>query len=137
AILDDLGLVDALRSECLSLKQRDGIMVTYHAHDVPTDIPRGVALCVYRVAQEALRNVARHARSPQASVRLAANERELILWVRDGGVGFEVVVPGRTGLGLESMRERARLIQARLTVRSRPSQGTRIKMCVPLHRSQV
>src|SRR5262249_26128004 len=57
SILDDLGLVDALRSECLSVHQRDGIKVKYHAHNVPTDIPRGVALCVYRVAQEALRNI--------------------------------------------------------------------------------
>jgi PAS domain S-box-containing protein len=136
AILDDLGLVDALRSECLSLKQRDGILVSYHAHDVPTDLPRGVALCVYRVAQEALRNVVRHARSPRASVRLEANERELVLRVRDWGVGFEVPAPGKTGLGLESMRERARLIQARLAVRSRSGEGTRIKMRVPLHRSQ-
>src|SRR5262249_32962989 len=58
SILDDLGLVDALRSECLSLGQRDGITVEYHARDVPADLPRDVALCVYRVAQEALRNVA-------------------------------------------------------------------------------
>jgi PAS domain S-box-containing protein len=135
AILDDLGLVDALRSECLNLNHRDGIKVTYHTQDVPTDLPRGVALCVYRVAQEALRNVVRHAGCPRASVRLFANERELVLSVRDWGVGFEVAAPGKTGLGLESMRERARLIQARLTVRSRPGEGTRIKMRVPLHRS--
>jgi signal transduction histidine kinase len=136
SILEDLGLVDALRSECLSLGQRDGITVNYHAHDVPADVPRGVALCVYRVAQEALRNVARHARSPRASVRLAADERELVLRVRDRGVGFEVAARGRSGLGLESMRERARLVRARLTVRSRQGEGTRVTLRVPLHRSQ-
>jgi PAS domain S-box-containing protein len=137
SILDDLGLVDALRSECLSLGQRDGIKVTYDARDVPTDLPRDVALCVYRVAQEALRNVARHARCSQASVRLVANERGLVLCVRDRGVGFEVASRGKTGLGLESMRERARLIQARLTVRSRAAEGTQITMRVPLQGSQV
>jgi PAS domain S-box-containing protein len=137
SILDDLGLVDALRSECLSLEQRDGITVTYCARDVPTDLPRGVALCVYRVAQEALRNVARHSKSPRASVRLMADQRELVLRVRDRGVGFEVTARGKAGLGLESMRERARLIQARLTVRSRPGEGTRVTVRVPLHRSQV
>jgi PAS domain S-box-containing protein len=137
SIVDDLGLVDALRSECLSLEQRDGIKVRYTAADVPPDLPRGVALCLYRVAQEALRNVARHAGSPLASVRVAGDERELVLTVRDRGVGFDMSVRRKSGLGLESMRERARLIRARLTVRSRPGAGTQITVRVPLHRSQT
>jgi PAS domain S-box-containing protein len=136
SILEDLGLVDALRSECLSIGQRDGVKVKYHVQDVPTDLSRDVALCVYRVAQEALRNVARHAQSRQASVRLVANEQELVLCVRDQGVGFEVAARGKKGLGLESMRERARLIQAHLSVHSRQGQGTKITMRVPLPRSQ-
>jgi signal transduction histidine kinase len=136
SILEDLGLVDALRSECLSLDQRDGLKIKYQVRDVPADLPRHVALCVYRVAQEALRNVVRHARCSRASVRLVADERELLLDVRDRGVGFAVAARGRAGLGLESMRERARLIHARLTVRSRPGAGTQITVRVPLHRSQ-
>jgi signal transduction histidine kinase len=56
SILDDLGLVDALGSECWSLRRRDGVTVTYHARNVPPDLSRDVALCFYRVAQEALRN---------------------------------------------------------------------------------
>jgi PAS domain S-box-containing protein len=137
SIVDDLGLVDALRSECLSLEQRDGVAVKYHAGDIPTDLPRGVALCVYRVAQEALRNIARHARSPRASVRLVVAGRELVLRVRDWGVGFGPAAPGRVGLGLESMRERARLTRARLTIRSRPGEGAQVTLRVPLPRSQV
>jgi PAS domain S-box-containing protein len=135
AILDDLGLVDALRSECLSLEQRDGITVRYDTRHVPTDLPRDIALCIYRVAQEALRNIARHARCLEASVRLMANARELVLCVRDRGVGFAAATRGKTGVGLESMHERARLIHARLTVRSRPGAGTRIILRVPLQRS--
>jgi PAS domain S-box-containing protein len=136
SILYDLGLVDALRSECLSLGRRDGIKVKYCTHDVPTDLAREVALCFYRVAQEALRNVARHAHCPLASVRLFANDRELVLRVRDWGVGFEVAARGRTGLGLESMRELVRLIQARLTIRSRRGEGTKVTVRAPLQRSQ-
>jgi signal transduction histidine kinase len=136
SILYDLGLVDALRSECLSLEQRDGIKIKYHAQNVPPDLSRGVALCVYRVAQEALRNVVRHARSARASVWLHASESELFLCVRDRGVGFEVAARGKAGLGLESMRERARLIQARLTVRSRQGKGTKVTVRAPLRRSQ-
>jgi signal transduction histidine kinase len=136
SILDDLGLVDALRSECLSLKQRDGITVMYSAQYVPADLPRDVALGIYRVAQAALRNVARHARCSEASVWLVANPRELVLCVQDRGIGFEVTTHGKVGLGLESMRERARLIHANLSVRSRPGEGTRITLRVPLQRSQ-
>jgi signal transduction histidine kinase len=132
SILDDLGLVDALRSECLGIQQRDGIQVKYRADNVPTNLSRGVALCVYRVAQEALRNAARHARSPRVSVRLLTRDRALVLRVRDRGIGFDVAARGRTGVGLESMRERARLIHARLTVRSRPGEGTQVTMRVPL-----
>jgi signal transduction histidine kinase len=135
SILDELGLVDALRSECLSLEQRDGIRVRFQSRDVPTDIPSDVALCVYRVAQESLRNVARHARCSRASVQLGGTERVLVLCVRDKGIGFEVAARGKTGLGLESMRERARLIRARLSIRSKPGRGTRITLRVPLHRN--
>jgi PAS domain S-box-containing protein len=136
SILDDLGLSDALRSECLTLNKRDGITVKYHAQDVPIDLPRDVALCIYRVAQEALRNIARHAQASRAAVRLAANEQELVLCVRDWGVGFDVAASGKTKVGLESMRERARLIKARLTVHSRRGEGTKITMRVPIHRRQ-
>jgi signal transduction histidine kinase len=136
SIVDDLGLTDALRSECLSLEQRERITVRYHAKQVPAELPRGVALCVYRVAQEALRNLARHARSSHAAVRIVGTEGALVLSVRDRGVGFDVAARRKSGLGLESMRERARLIRARLSVRSRPGAGTLITLRVPLHRSQ-
>jgi PAS domain S-box-containing protein len=137
SILDDLGLVDALRSECLSVSQRDGLMVTYRARNVPNTLSRDLAVCVYRVAQEALRNVCRHAQTRQASVRLLAKKQELILCVRDYGIGFDLAARRKVGLGLESMRERARLIQARLAVRSLPGEGTQITMRVPLTRSQL
>ena len=92
---------------------------------------------LYRVTQEALRNVAHHARCARASVRLVGNGRELILRVRDWGVGFEVCAGGRSGLGLESMRERARLVQARLSVRSRPGEGTAVTVRIPLNGSRA
>jgi signal transduction histidine kinase len=138
SILDDLGLVNALHAECQSLGERDGITVKYDAQGVPTDLPRDVALCVYRVAQEALRNVAFHARCRRASVRLAAAGGELVLRVRDRGAGFDPAGKGKTGIGLESIRERASLIGARLAVRSRPGAGTQITLRVPLQtRSQA
>jgi PAS domain S-box-containing protein len=135
AILDDLGLVDALRSECTSVQERDGIQVNYRAENVPTDLPRGVALCVYRVTQEALRNAGRHSQSLRVLVRLVANDQGLVLRIRDHGIGFDVAGHGRPGVGLESMRERARLVHARLMVHSRRGEGTQVTLRVPLQRS--
>jgi signal transduction histidine kinase len=137
SIVDELGVVDALRAECQSLGQRDAIAVRFVVHDVPNALDREVALCVYRVTQEALRNVARHAKTRKASVRLFATDRHLMLRVRDRGVGFDVVSRGKLGLGLESMRERARLIRARLVVESRRGQGTNVSLRVPLPGSRT
>jgi two-component system, NarL family, sensor kinase len=137
SILDELGIVDALRAECQSLGQRDYIEVRFVAHDVPAGLPREIALCVYRVTQEALRNVARHAKTRRASVRLFATDRHLVLRVRDRGVGFDVAARCKRGLGLESMRERARLVGARLTVESHRGEGTNVTLRVQLQRSRA
>jgi PAS domain S-box-containing protein len=136
AILDNLGLVETLRSECSSLAQRHNVAVKFFTQNVPPALPRDVALCVYRVAQESLRNIVRHSQSPSASVRISAARGELVLCVRDRGVGFEVTKQGKGGLGLESMRERARLLGARLAVRSRPGEGAKIVLRVPLEKSE-
>jgi PAS domain S-box-containing protein len=136
AILDDLGLVEALRSECASFSRREGIAVVYHLEDVPSCLPKDIALCVYRVAQEALRNIAKHAAVDEASVSLAAAGAELVLRVQDKGVGFDPpAVFSRPGLGLSSMAERIRLVQGELSVRSATGQGTTVAVRIPLARS--
>jgi two-component system, NarL family, sensor kinase len=137
SILDELGLVDALRAECRSLDRRDCIAVSFLARDVPTGLCRDIALCVYRVSQEALRNVARHARTRQASVQLFATDRHLVLRVSDRGVGFDVAARGKSGLGIESMRERARLVRARLTVESHLGDGTNVTLRVRFPRNRA
>ncbi len=137
SILDELGIVDALRAECQGLGQRDGITVRFIVNDVPAGLSRELALCVYRVTQEALRNVVRHANTRKASVRLFTTDRHLVLRVRDPGVGFDVAARGKTGLGLESMRERARLVRARLIVESRRGEGTNVTLRVPLLRGRA
>jgi PAS domain S-box-containing protein len=136
AILDDLGLVEALRSECASLSRREGIAICYRPEEVATTLPKDVALCVYRVAQEALRNVAKHAAVNEAWVTLLATGPELLLRIQDKGVGFDPAGGhSQPGLGLASMEERVRLIQAQLSVTSAPGQGTTVEVRVPLVRS--
>jgi two-component system, NarL family, sensor kinase len=132
SILDDLGLVDALRSECACVTRREGVAVAYRSEDVSGPLPKDMALCVYRVAQEALRNVVKHAGTEEARVALIRSGRELILTVSDRGVGFDMAeVRSRQGLGLSSMGERVRLVQGELSIDSEPGRGTTVTVVVP------
>ena len=95
-------------------------------------MPKHIALCIYRIAQEALRNLAKHAEVNEAWVTLVATGPGLLLIVQDEGVGFDLA--GRhsqPGLGLSSMEERVRLVGARLSVISAPGEGTTVEVCVP------
>jgi PAS domain S-box-containing protein len=133
SILDDLGLVEALRSECASFSHREGVTVTYRSQDVPKSLPRDVALGIYRVAQEALRNVAKHAVAREASVSLAGTGHEVVLRVEDRGIGFDPAAPrSQPGLGLSSMQERVRLIRGKLSISSAAERGTAVVVRVPL-----
>jgi signal transduction histidine kinase len=137
SILDDLGLVEALRSECASFSRREGIAVIYRPEDVPSTLSKDVALCVYRVAQEALRNVAKHAAVNDARVVIAASGPELVLRVEDDGVGFDAAsVRSEPGLGLSSMEERVRLVQGQLTIVSAPGRGTAVEVRVTIARRE-
>jgi two-component system, NarL family, sensor kinase len=132
SILDDLGLVAALRSECASVTRRESVAVAYRSDDVTPSLPKDVALCIYRVAQEALRNVVKHAGTKEARVSLISSGRELILTIHDRGVGFDVEgMRSREGLGLSSMAERVRLVRGELAVDSEPGHGTTVTVRVP------
>jgi PAS domain S-box-containing protein len=138
SILDDLGLVNAIEAECMNFSQREGIQVKFTSKNVPATLPRDLALCLYRIAQESLRNIAKHAKTDKAVVTLAGTDGGILLSVRDYGMGFDPArVRGNGGLGLISMAERVRLIQGDLSVESRPGQGTRIEVRVPLTSGQT
>ncbi|MCB1007899.1 MAG: PAS domain-containing protein [Acidobacteria bacterium] len=133
SLLENLGLEEALRSECISFAQRTGLRIRFASSGVPSGIARGTSLGLYRIAQEALHNALEHAQTDEVRVRLAVDGAELILEVEDGGLGFdsnELAASG--GLGLASMTERAQLIGATLGIESRPDEGTRITVHVPL-----
>ncbi len=138
SILDDLGLVSAIESECSNFSQREGIVVKYETQNIPPTIPKDVALCIYRVAQEGLRNVAKHAHTQEAYVTLGGTDDNVLLSVRDDGIGFDPSeLRGKAGLGLASMEERVRLIQGDLSLRSQPGGGTVIEVRAPLPREEV
>ena len=133
SILDDLGLEDALRSECEAVAEREAIQVDFDSRDVPRSIPTAVALCVYRVTQEALRNASKHAATDRIAVAVVADDEFLYLTVQDHGKGFELPeIARRPGLGLASIGERVRLVEGTLRVNTQLGSGTTIEVRVPL-----
>jgi PAS domain S-box-containing protein len=107
-----------------------------HVHldvrDLPARIPPEVALCVYRVVQEALHNVARHARTGSADVQLCGRAGGLQLVIADEGCGFDPGGLGSAGLGLANMKERMQRLLGRFEVVTGPGRGTRIEAWLPL-----
>jgi PAS domain S-box-containing protein len=137
SILDDLGLVDALRTECTTVMQREAVTVSFQALNVPTTLSREVSLCLYRILQEGLRNVVKHAHAKRIEVALHRRDDHLELTISDTGVGFVPdQIRGKAGLGLASMSERVRLVQGTFTLASQPGYGTTIRVRIPLDKGE-
>lgn len=131
--LEYLGLVSAVKALCRELSVHKKIRIDVEAHDMSTSIPRNVALCVYRVVQEALQNVVKHSRSAEARVVLEERADHMEVCICDSGIGFDPKsTAAKTGIGLVSMHERLRLVRGTLAIESHPRQGTSIKIYVPL-----
>ena len=122
--LVDLGLPDALKSECIKLAERESIVVDMKLRDLPSAIPPEVAIALFRIAQEAMRNAVRHGRARCIHLSMRGLDGGLQLAVRDDGIGFDPSHHlNRPSLGLASMRERTRLLRGELDVESTPGQG--------------
>ncbi len=125
-ILDDLGLVDALEWYAADFERRVGIACAFKRDEI-SPIAGELATAAYRIAQEALTNVARHADADQATLALSIHEGVLTLTIHDDGRGFDLRdLSESKGLGVAGMRERAALIGGMLEVKSEPGRGTRI-----------
>jgi signal transduction histidine kinase len=132
SMLEDLGLVAALKAECDRFTRQESIPVDVRLGEIPESVPPETALCLYRVAQEGLRNVGRHARARTAEVSLLRLDGGLQLKLRDDGVGFDPARPQETPhLGLGSMQERVQLLGGKLDIESTPGHGTTILAWVP------
>lgn len=133
SVLDDLGLVVSLQSLCKEFSEQTSIAVEFTNVALPGSLPREVASCLYRVAQESLRNIAKHACAKHVLVALTLQTGTVVLTIADDGVGFDQeAVKGRGGLGLIGMEERARLVNGNLSIATRPGHGTRIALQIPL-----
>ncbi len=139
AVLDDFGLEQTLVWFVRQFSRQAGIPVTYRAEGRESGFPPEEAIHLYRIVQEALNNVVRHARASRAAVLLRAAGEELVIEIADDGSGFDprrlAERPMREGLGLIAMRERAEHLKGTLTVESAPGRGTTVRVTVPLPQS--
>ncbi|MGA9570733.1 MAG: PAS domain S-box protein [Candidatus Acidiferrales bacterium] len=130
--LEHVGLASALKSLCEQYSAQYEITVEFTSREVPSDISKEVALCLFRIAQEALNNVVKHSHVKEARAELFGDDNQIRLRIKDEGSGFDPAIRGLdTGIGLVSMRERLRLVGGTLLVRSAPARGTEIVAQVP------
>jgi signal transduction histidine kinase len=137
AMLDDLGLPEALEWYTRGFSKRHGIAVLFAHQGMSERLPAEVEASAYRIVQEALTNVAKHARTAACRVRLQRVDRSVVLTVEDDGVGFDQAVPqqratGERGLGLVGIRERAAQARGTFRMESAAGAGTRLTVEFPV-----
>lgn len=133
AALEELGLEVALRQLTTNFEERHQIRTRFSVRSLPAYIPKDAALSLYRIVQEALTNVWKHAEASSVDITVAGEEDSLTLFVRDTGRGFDPdQVKHVDGLGLISMRQRAELMGGTLELKSQPGHGSQIVACLPL-----
>jgi signal transduction histidine kinase len=130
--LDHLGLSVALKSYCADFRKQSGIAVRFTERNLPRSIPPRLGLTVYRVVQEALRNIVKHSGALRAMVSLSGNNGAVVLTVKDSGRGFDASRPRKRGLGLISMEERVRQAGGVFKLKTKPLEGVRIDVRIPV-----
>ncbi len=133
SMLDDLGLKLAMQALSDDFSKWEGIPISFTSHDMPAVLPQEVATCMYRLAQESLRNIAKHAQASKVEIDLGLSNNGLYLSVKDNGIGLDPhSKSAQKGLGLLSMKERIRLQHGTLKITSQPKKGTEISAWLPL-----
>jgi signal transduction histidine kinase len=130
--LESLGLVEGVKAFCQEFEEQQGVQIDFSHENIPRGIPEDAALCLFRIAQEGLRNFKRHSGANRAKVRLEWSDGSLHLSVSDRGRGFDWKRPSAdSGIGIRSMEERLRVLAGRLEIHSQPLEGTRIDAWLP------
>ncbi len=132
SMLDDLGLIPALKWQAREVARRSGLKIKVNAEDVADDLPDEYRTCIFRVVQEALHNVTRHAKATQVTISVARGERGVSVRIHDNGAGFHT---HDKGMGILGMEERIRHLHGSFHIESHPGEGTTVSVDLPLHAS--
>jgi PAS domain S-box-containing protein len=136
--LENLGLIAGMRTMCAEFAEQQELQIEFGYMNVPADVPGDVALCLFRIGQEGLRNVKRHSGADRAQVCLEGFGDGLRLSVSDRGKGMDPNKPAsERGIGIRSMEERLRLLGGQLEIHSSPQEGTTVDAWVPLKTSKA
>ena len=130
--LKTLGLVSALQSLCRDASKQRNLRVSFTHRSIPRTLDGDISLCVYRIVQEALHNIARHSQADEANVNIACNDGHIALQIADAGVGFDPAHLSSAGLGLASIRERVAVLKGQLSIDAAQGGGTQITVHIPL-----
>ena len=133
SMLDDLGLEAAIGWQASQISRATGVRIQIEAAGIPEELPEEHKICVFRVVQEALNNVCKHARATSAEIHLRGQGERLAVTVRDDGRGFRT--PHQSGLGLLGIHERVESLGGTMTVRSEPGKGATLEISLPLPQS--
>jgi two-component system sensor histidine kinase UhpB len=138
SLLDDLGLSAALRSYAHNSLDAAGVEVHVEAAGQEKRLPPEVEIALFRIVQEAIANIARHARAESAYISLEFKEKSIAVQVEDDGIGFDhshgfTAGAGGKGVGLLGMKERTELLGGILVIDTRPGGGTRVSVEVPVN----
>jgi signal transduction histidine kinase len=131
--LEYLGVVVAMRGFCEEFGEKQELTIDFQSQNIPSPVSPDVALCLFRVLQEALHNAAKHSGVSHVDVQIRGGSGEIQLTIEDAGVGFDVesADQGR-GLGLISMRERVKLVNGTISIDSKLREGTAIRVRIPV-----
>lgn len=133
SLLDDIGLIAAIEWEVDMFTKRTGIKVNLLKPDSPVEMPAEYVTGLFRILQESLTNIIRHASATQVDIHLKNQNNEFILYIEDNGTGFDMnTVAGKKTLGLLGMKERSAMMEGIFTVHSEPLKGTKLEVRVPL-----
>jgi len=133
AVLNEFGLVTALRNLCDEISERHKIKISFDSDKISDNLSKKAKTYLYRIAQEALINIAKHAEAREASVQLIRNEDFIQLLIQDDGKGFTFGERNSdTGNGIHNMRERTSLLNGVFTIKSDPGKGTSISIKIPV-----
>jgi signal transduction histidine kinase len=130
--LESLGLVPGVTALCKETQGQNGMRVNFEHGEIPRSIDPETSLCLFRIVQEALRNMKKHSGADRGDVKLEIDRNMIRVSIRDNGVGFDRGSIAHKGLGMRSMEERAHMLGGAFNVHSRPGGGTQVEAWVPV-----